>query len=201
MQDLIERLEAWGKKNGAGSLKLRPGASEKDIAAAEKAMKLEWPADLRALYLAHDGQESGATLEWMPGCSPLQPLSAIVERWKEERDMEEDDEGAKDEDAEDAKLLDCLWHPKRIPIAGTQWWDGDNTYVDLAPGSKGKKGQLITFVTECDIEVLAPSLRAAMERYVTMLEGGKLIAKDGSVVPAKKGEWRGHPSEDFAKMK
>jgi len=201
MKDVWERLEAWGKKSGAGSLKLRDGASEKAIAAAEKAMKLKFPQDLRESLLLHDGQEDEPDFDWMPGCSPLQPLHALVERWKEERDMEEEE--VEDEDSEDdAKLKDGLYNVKRIPIAGTQWWDGDNTYVDLAPGSKGKAGQIITFTSECDISVLGPSLRATLERYAKMLEGGKLVWKKGAgVVPKGKSDWDGNPAEEFAAMK
>lgn len=202
MKDVWQRLEDWGKKSGAGSLKLRDGVKEKDIAAAEKAMKLNFPADLRESLLAHDGQEDiedEPVFDWLPGCSPLQPLHAVVERWTEERDMEEE---AEDEDSsDDPKLKAGLYNARRIPIAGSKWWDGDNTYVDLAPGSKGTSGQLITFVTECDICLLGPSLRATLERYASMLESGKLVWHPESGIIPKKKEWSGHPAEDFAKIK
>jgi cell wall assembly regulator SMI1 len=201
MKEIWRRLEAWGEKAGAGTLKLRDGATEKEIAAAEKKMKLKFPADLRESLLLHDGQEEEPDFEWMPACSPLQPLHALVERWEEERDLESEDDSDDDSEA-DARMKSCLFHAKRVPIAGTEYWDGDNTYVDLAPGSKGKVGQLITFVTECDLVVLGPSLRDALDRYATMLESGKLVwdKKGRSVVPAKK-KWKGNPAEDFTTMK
>ncbi len=194
-----ERLEAWGAKSGAGSLGLRPAALEKDIAAAEKTMKLKFPPDFRAHLLVHDGQESEVAWPWMPGCSPLAPLHAVVERWKEERDMDEDQREIDDE-SEDGRYLTGLWYPKRIPIAGTQWWDGDNTYLDFTPGKKGRAGQVLTFTSECDLAVIAPSFRDALERYVTLLETGTLVWRGDDVVPAK-GGWSGHPAEDLLKLK
>ncbi len=202
MKDLWERLEAWGAKSGAGSLLLRPGASEKDIAAAEKTMGLKFPADFRAHLLQHDGQETEPKLPWMPGCSPLAPLHALVERWKEERDMDEDQRDI-DEQSDDGKYLMGLWYPKRIPIAGTQWWDGDNTYLDFVPGKKGKAGQVITFTSECDLAVLGPTFRDTVEKYVLLLEAGKLLWDDNQtdVVPAKGGSWGGNAADELAKMK
>jgi cell wall assembly regulator SMI1/predicted DNA-binding WGR domain protein len=201
MKDLWDRLEAWGAKSGAGSLKLRPGATEKDIAAAEKKMKLKFPADFRAHLALHDGQESETSWPWMPGCSPLAPLHAIVERWKDERDM---DEGQRDiaDESDDGKHKLGLWYPKRIPIAGSQWWDGDNTYLDFDPGTNGTAGQVLTFVTECDLVVLGASFRELLERYVTLLESGALVwdAKRCDVFPAK-GGWSGHPAEHMLKLK
>lgn len=35
----------------------------------------------------------------------------------------------------------------RIPIAGSAYWDGDISFIDLAHGPKGVTGQLVTMVT------------------------------------------------------
>jgi len=88
MKSLWQRLEGWEQKNGR-TLRLRPGATEKAIADAEKKMKLTFPADFRASLLLHDGQqrksgdddpETSTLFEWMPGSGALASLSAIVER-------------------------------------------------------------------------------------------------------------------------
>lgn len=211
MKDVWDRLEAWGKKSGAGSLSLRDGVTEKQIVAAEKKMKLQFSKDLRESFLVHDGQEEregeedgGAFFWWMPGCSRLRSLDDVVDRWVEEQDMDDgQDEEDKEPDASGNKRLKAaLHHPKRIPIAGNHFWDGDNTYIDLAPGSKGSVGQLITFTTECDLAVLGTSLRASLERYVQMLESGKLVWNPESGILQKgKKEWDGNTSEIFARMK
>lgn len=170
--NLWTRLEALAKK-AKKPLGLRKGVSEKTLAAAEKKMKLAFPSDFRASLLLHDGQEGAQEelFEWMPGCSPLASLDAIVAQWSDELENadDEDEEPAVDEDP---RLHRAIFHAKRIPIAGTPYWDGDNTHVDLFPGPKGKSGQLVTFVTECDRVVLGESFSAALESYVEALESG-----------------------------
>jgi len=190
MHDLWERLGSWAAKNAGRNLGLRKGASEPSIAAAEKTLSLRFPDDFRASLLLHDGQDADNDdnlFEWMPGCSPLASLDAIVERWKEEVELAEEYSEGDVAVVERGRLHSVLWHPKRIPIAGNRWWDGDNTYVDLFPGPKGKSGQLITFVTECDLVVLGPSFREALTLYVEALEKGDWLfsEKKGHVVPKK----------------
>jgi cell wall assembly regulator SMI1 len=200
MKTLWDRLEKWAKSNTKRSLRLRAGASEKAVAAAEKKMKLRFPTDFRASLLCHDGQETNDAeaeayrdehggfcgFEWMPGCSPLATLDAIVERWEEEQEnIDEDDEPKV---IEKGLLHDSLWHPRRIPIAGSPYWDGDNTYIDLFPGPKGTEGQLITFVTECDLVVLGPSIGRALELYVQALESGAWVYDDKKGFVRPKGE-------------
>ncbi len=201
MKDLWDRLETWTKNARAGSLKLRPGATKKDLAAAEKKLGMKFPDDFRDSLLLHDGQESDPTFPWMPGCSPLAPLHTIVTRYEEERGMDEDQRVIK-EVSDDGKHKLGLWYPKRIPIAGSQWWDGDNTYLDFEPGPKGAAGQVTTFVTECDLVVLGASFREAVEKYVVLLETGKLRWDDNrqDVFP-KAGDWSGNPAEHLAKLK
>lgn len=198
MNDLWSRLEAWGTKVGAGSLRLRPGATDHDIGAAEATIGFAFPADFCEHLRVHDGQESDPPWDWLPGCSPLAPLHALVERWKEERDLDDGQRDIQDE-SDDGKHKLGLWYPKRIPIAGNQWWDGDNTYLDLEPGSNGTAGQVITFTSECDLTVLGASFRDAVERYVVLLETGKLVWSGEHVVQAD-GPWDGHPADIFAGM-
>jgi cell wall assembly regulator SMI1 len=203
MEELWTRLEAWALNNAGKSLGLRPGATEEAIAAAEQAMGLTFPPDYRASLLAHDGQEGrhGEVFEWLPGCSPLKPLAQVVERYKEEQGLAE--EFPDEEQRAEGPLHTVLWHPKRIPIAGNEWWDGDNTYVDLHPTAEGTPGQIITFVTECDLVRLGTSLADAIESYLAALESGDWVfAKDkegGHVTP--KGEPAGsypNESDEFA---
>jgi len=105
----------------------------------------------------------------MPGCSPLRSLAEIVPQWQVEVGLATPDEDT-GEDPPDPRLLRDLWHPRRIPIAGNRWWDGGNSYLDLAPGPEGTPGQLISYSSECDLEVLGTSFGEALEAYVDALE-------------------------------
>lgn len=90
MNDLWARLEAYATSHAKRSLGLRPGASEAAITAAERAMNVALPRDFRESLALHDGQTAtDDTFEWLPGCSPLVSLDAMVARWKEERDLDE----------------------------------------------------------------------------------------------------------------
>ena len=89
----------------------------------------------------------------MPGSGALASLSAIVAQWKDERENDDED----DEPAIEGGVYNVMWHPRRIPIAGSEYWDGDNTYLDLHPAPKGTSGQLITFTSECDVALLGTS--------------------------------------------
>ncbi len=174
MKALWDRLEAHAVKHGR-SLRLRPAATEEEIAKAEQALGIMFPADYRASLLVHDGQDpsddDNPPFEWMPGCGPLAPVGTIAAQWAFEQDNVMDYELTEHTPA----IYNVLAHPKRIPIAGNQFWDGDNTYLDLFPAPKGTEGQVITLYTECDLTLLGSSFRAALENYLAALDGGDWI--------------------------
>jgi cell wall assembly regulator SMI1 len=170
MKETWAKLERFANA-GRSSLRLRPGASDAAIDAAEQKMKLRFPVDLRASYAAHDGQEDADDLfEFLPGCDRLQPLDAIVARWEEEVALRGDD--CEVFESDDGVVQAMLYSPKRIPIAGNRWWDGANTYCDLDPGPNGTSGQIITFISECDLVALGPSLAGALALYLEAAEAG-----------------------------
>jgi predicted DNA-binding WGR domain protein/cell wall assembly regulator SMI1 len=145
----------WSRIEGAAAaqgrpLRMRPGASEKAVAEAEKAMGLAFPPDFRASLLVHDGEErpewDGDNPEWIPGHPPLAPLAEIVREWKDGCAYFEKYERDRTPGViERGRLYDFMAHPKRIPIAGNRFWDQDNTYLDLIPGPKGVAGQVVAF--------------------------------------------------------
>jgi cell wall assembly regulator SMI1 len=195
VKDLWDRLERWANAHKT-SLRLRPGTPESAIAAAEQKMKLRFPDDLRASMLAHDGQEDAEdAFGFLAGCDRLQPLDAIVARWEEEVELwEEGDENVLEDDA---RLHMAPWNPKRIPIAGNRWWDGDNTYCDLFPGPEGTSGQIITFVSECDLVVLGPSLAGALELYLGALESGAWIFDKHITPPRGRVHHKDEPQHEY----
>ncbi len=200
MKEIVGRLEAWyAKSTPSAKLALRPGATDRAIDAAEKAMKTKFPAEFREWLRIHDGQGEDATIDWAPGCTRLAPLSAMVAQWKDERDMDDDDHVG--ELQEGGRIQNILFHSKRIPIAGTKYWDGDKTYLDFVPGPKGKPGQIITLVTECDFVVLGETMTEFLERYVTLLESGvlELSKETGELAPVGKPYFDENPAEWMTK--
>ena len=121
----------------------------------------------------------------------------LRDRGKDERENDEED----DEPAIEGGVYNVMSHPRRIPIAGSEYWDGDNTYLDLHPAPKGTSGQLITFTSECDVALLGTSFRAALESYVQAVDSGDWVfdAKKGSVRHKKeKADDFPHEGEEFA---
>src|SRR4051794_4987033 len=103
MKALWTRLENWHAKNSVDlPFRPRPPATDKDIAEAETAMNLKFPADFRASLLVHDGEEDydDVRFDWMPGCDRLAPLRQIVAQWKDEQ------ERAQDAEAEDCEVVE-----------------------------------------------------------------------------------------------
>lgn len=189
---LWARLEAWVATAGAPPLGLDPPASEKAIKAAEKELALAFPPDFRASLRLHDGQAGGGpSFPWMPGCTPLLPLDAIVAaRTKLSRQAKPKAETV---DA-NGRIKGGVARPGRIPIAG-------NTFLDLDPGPAGVAGQLITLVTDRDLVVIDSSFAAALERWVAVLERGIWIysADQHAVHPRALVARSGHPAGWFSK--
>jgi cell wall assembly regulator SMI1 len=202
LRDLWTRLEALAVRHGA-TLALAPALSEDAIAAAEAKLGASLPAGYRASLALHDGQASfaggGGGLPWMPGCGALAPLAKVLEQWAEVQSLVADfppPEATEDED----RIRSGTYRARRIPIAGTPYWDGDTTYLDLDPGPAGTSGQLITLVTECDFVTLGPSFEAALARWVEALESGAwtVDAARGATHPAGVAPFQAHPAEQFA---
>lgn len=197
--DALKRIEGWGKKAGL-SLKLRAGVDEGALAKAEAELPFPLPPDYRDLLLYANGQDEEPDFPWMPGCDRLAPLASVGEQLKEEASLAEE-YPPPDEEECDGKLLRGRYRAKRIPIAGSAYWDGDNTFLDFEPGPKGAAGQLITMVTECDFVILGQSLGAALERYADALESGALEWRDGEMVPKDEDPHTAHPAERFADLR
>jgi cell wall assembly regulator SMI1 len=90
----------------------------------------------------------------------------------------------------------------RIPIAGTPYWDGDSTFIDLDPGPEGTPGQVITMISECDFVVLGPSFEHALARWVSSLESGAWVYDRDKNAEHPRGAkpHDGHPSYAFAQV-
>ena len=178
LDSLWRRLEAWVRRNADAPLCLRPGVAEADLAHAEAELGFALPAELRAWLRVHDGQDVAdddpEVFAWMPGCAPLARLEDIVTEWLAERALNEASyAGHHPQVVSRGRLHQCLWHPRRVPLAGAPSWGSERTYVDLFPGPEGAAGQVVTWVNGVELALLGPSLEHALELHVEALERGE----------------------------
>lgn len=185
-----ERIEAWCSSHLPELLDdLRGGAGEGEIRAAEEALGLTLPEDVRRSYLVHDGQgggdhENGLVTGVVFGLE-LQPLSRVLEWWKGHRDVEReygDDElmnrfsRSYPEGAIRLRYLDPGW----VPL--THDGSGNHLGVDLDPGPEGVWGQVIVFGRDEDEKyVAAESWGAFFADVAARLEVGdfRIDEEDG----------------------
>jgi cell wall assembly regulator SMI1 len=165
----------------ASRLGLRNGASETSIVAAETLMNARFPADYRAWLSIADGQEADS-LSILPTAGWLISIDRMLLRWAEERQYDPDDEDENDDDDSEilgnGAVLPFVYHPRRITIGGTEFLDEDNTLLDLVPGPEGVSGQVITFVSESELVVLADSFDTYLDRVAELLETEQLVVAE-----------------------
>ena len=151
MKSVWKRIHAWLEENAPkGYGHLRPGADADALQAAEKAMGLKLPADVKASYRIHDGQKREPGLiggeGWM-----LSSLHEIVKSWRR---------------ASRANPK----APYRVPIAwiGT----GDYVFLNVDPDSEDPDCLLIQRADSADPDPLAPSFSDWLENFADELEDG-----------------------------
>ncbi len=166
-----------------GDMLLNPPATEADIAVAEAHLGQRFPADVRALYLLHDGQHQYTLADprWAFGLfaeSAFLSLTEVLTNWDtwdgfdEQTDM---DEFATSTPANfvQEKYSTRGW----IPL--THDGSGNHIGIDLAPGRAGRSGQVITFGADDDEhQVLAPSLLSYLEQLGDLLDAGYATVSD-----------------------
>ncbi|MEV0647532.1 SMI1/KNR4 family protein [Phytomonospora sp. NPDC050363] len=122
-----QRIEAWLSRHAPGSLaKLAPPATDEAIATAEKAIGVEFPAQLVESLRCHDGLKRWGNM--FPGQPPLE-VRRIVAHWK--MCMEINEDLGEDAGEGNANFAEPWWHPLWIPFAEI---DGDSQIIDLRPG-------------------------------------------------------------------
>jgi cell wall assembly regulator SMI1/predicted DNA-binding WGR domain protein len=134
---LIATIEANAAK---ARTKLNTGASEKTIAATEKALGVKFPEEVKAFYRVHDGSEGPGAVE----DRELLSLSRIVQEWKIWKELlGKGTFGDNDHGEPDAGVQEKWWIPEWIPL--THDGSGNHHLLDLAPAKGGKAGQILSF--------------------------------------------------------
>jgi cell wall assembly regulator SMI1 len=178
-----ERIEAWLGEHAPRTLATLNGpAGPAAIAEAERAVGVEFPADLKASLARHDGAgEDGTTLGRLElaGGYGLMSLDQIVGNWRSLTEILE----SLGEELEPGDW----WHPRWIPVA--DFCSGDHLIIDARPGRK--HGQVGVFYSH-DVPHLGQwkSFAALLGHTADLLEGQ--VTDDEAVPRTESGRlvWR-----------
>ncbi len=169
-----ERIERWFAKRPELALRLRPGASESQIRAAEEALGVTFPDDFRESVRIHDGQSEECAVLWLPHAGWLGSLESMVGCWQGDRKYYDAPEIEKRVDWLDKskRVRQVHLHPKHIPFAGNVCWDYGRLMFDYFPGPEGAAGQVIAR-EDIDLRFVAASFVALLAGVASDIERGK----------------------------
>ncbi len=187
-----ERIDAWLEEHltlAYGSL--RPPADEADLESVEEAIGQPLPADVRASYLIHDGQEDydfeedvelygyGVLfgLRLLPlNDGDMDVLGCYENRYPQDWPDEEDAGNEFWEFLPPGAVRRAGNGPGWVPLH----YDAGGNYVgiDLDPGPHGVVGQVIPFGIEPQRPVLATSWAHFLEDVADELEAGQGVVDD-----------------------
>jgi cell wall assembly regulator SMI1 len=156
------REETWSREL------LRPGADAGAVAAAEEAIGLALPAEVRESYLLHDGSDFGI-LPWGYSLLSLFEVVKTCRMWQGIL-AEGHWDGAVSEPKGPIKRVH--WNPRWVPVAENG--GGDYQCLDLDPAVGGSAGQVIDFSHEVGpLCVLAGGFTDWLVSYADGLESGR----------------------------
>lgn len=179
-------IAKWYKANAVElyeKLRKAKGATERALSAFERELGLKLPADLRAHFERFGGGSGGGFFEYEG--LPLESIRAL--RVGLLQVLANGDFKRKPRELKSRGLvLREWWNPLWIPIV--QDGGGNQTCVDLAPGPKGKRGQVIGWeMGSGPIGPYAPSLAKYVRWYRQELEGGGYVYDRDSGILHKPG--------------
>src|SRR4051794_16095747 len=139
MQDVWHRIEAWLRKHApALSARLPAGVSQAELAAAEEALGVRLPEEVRSSYALHNGSPD----LWPFDNGPLLSLAQVVAQWGVWRDLLRAGTFAGMRSSPIGPVKRDWWNPRWVPVAGAS---GDHDCLDLDPAPGGRVGQVIDF--------------------------------------------------------
>lgn len=122
---------------------LRQPASDDKISETENVLNCEFPADFKAVYKIADGQTEQNIPLFQNGYE-FMSLKYVCEQWTLLKNLYDSVSSNQTIYNDKNEILDTWWHPMWIPFGYTQW--GNLMCLDLNPGKKGVKGQIIEFI-------------------------------------------------------
>jgi len=182
--DTWTAFELWLNEYWPDGLKdLCPPATDDEIVNLETMLGVNLPYDFVVFLRIHNGQKGSAG--GLFDNSEFLSTAAIIEQWKVWKDLLDSDdfEGYKSEP--DAGVRDDWWNAKWIPF--THNGSGDHYCLDLAPGTDGQEGQVITMWHDMGTRaVKACSFTHWFAEYVDAVIAGKYVYSEdfGGLVDA-----------------
>jgi cell wall assembly regulator SMI1 len=188
MKQRWDQIMKWMRSRAPHLLEqLAPPATEAEIREAERALGVRFPTDLKWLYRRHN-----ATVEWWRGL-PLDgaywlPLDKVQEQWAMYKQVRDDG------------LKVGLWNDIPGEVAHETWlpgWEpitdshggGWGHWVDLAPGPKGVRGQVLKVYSD-STSVVAESVREWIAEYAMALNDGEwALSKHGGLRRYNEPDW------------
>lgn len=158
---------------------LNKGASEAAVKAAEQEIGIDFPPELRELYLANDGDNGEALCGMILGFH-FYPLDTLVSEWRSWVDLAGDADLNKETGFTSVpagrikrRYADTKW----IPLCTD---DGGNYIgIDLDPDVLGRAGQVINFGRdEHDKTVLASDLNAFLDRLTRIVQSDHFVIEE-----------------------
>ena len=165
--DAWRRIDAW---MAAQKVQWRDepnkGATQKEIAAAQKELGVPFPADLAESLRIHDGAESLIGNWSLLGASEIALEGTRMNEWARGESFG-DSQGARH-----PRIKRPWWNVRWIPIVSSG--SGHYFCVDMDPTPKGKVGQVILFFHDEEKRLLvADSVRDWLSAIARDLEAGR----------------------------
>jgi|SRR5690606_4576797 len=166
---------------GGLDLCLNPPAAATSLAALQTTIG-EVPQGLLDLLGFADGQSAEFEFSWLPQGARLFSAAEITEVWQRQREWGDDDDSVEVWLQDQDRVRSTLRAPTRIKFWGEELYEVDEVggYLDGIPGPAGTRWQVIVPVSECEFEVMAPTLEAFFARYRALLESGVASVQEGN---------------------
>lgn len=135
-------IEDWLSANARPTLEaLRPGADEQSLNRLEQAVGLALPPDYRAALAHHDGRAYLTDYEYLS-------VNQIFNIWSRKRQAFDQKlfTGRDIRQKGGGIIRNFWWHPGWIPFAEDS--GGNLLCIDMAPGWRGKRGQILRWERE-----------------------------------------------------
>jgi cell wall assembly regulator SMI1 len=178
VKTIWDRIHFWLEANAPEVLaSLRPGATRKQIRAAEKAMGVRFPEDVELVYRVHDGQQPTSKRYGVPGFiegDEWYSLKQMVADWRLWKKLIEAGHFDEIESEPEGPIRTEWYHLGWIPLSGND--SGDSRCLDLAPAPGGRVGQIIRHIhDDPQRSVEADSLIEWFSDFADDLEDGEYV--------------------------